>query len=346
MNPASRSQRALTVVGFLAAAGLTAGAFVLSYDALRLLALAGLNGDNADRFGRYYPVVYDGLVAFALLAVFVARDSAWWVRWTRWLVLLALVAGGIAASVQHALWGFASIEGTALEAGVASGPWVAALLAIWLWMSMIRQLRDGAAQRRTGRRASGRHRPSRTVKAGDRPGRNDDAPALIPGLVVERPAGDRPEEPVEDRPERQTDPLPLPTAEDLPEEYREPAEPEPDPGPWDTPWPDGARDAHEAEPPDDEEPPAPPRPPLSLPTDVKLVGRKEEAPEPDENTLNSTTQPDFPLPGDREPVEDRPVEDLPDEEDAETPEDWAAYSPERNPPSGTFRSGPLPPGRD
>ncbi len=335
MNPApSRSQRALTVIGFLAAAGLTAGAFVLSYDALRLLALAGLEGDNADRFGRYYPMVYDGLVAFALLAVFVARDSAWWVRWTRWLVLLVLVAGGIAASVQHALRGFEPIRGTALEAGVASAPWVAALLAIWLWMSMIRQLREGVAQRRTGRRVSGRHRPSR-------PRKTDDAPALIPGLADERPADAGPEEPAEDRPERQTDPLPLPTAEDLPEEYREPAEPEPepDPVPWDTPWPDGAREAHEPEPVVvEEEPPAPPRPPLSLPTDVKLVGRAEKKPEPDEDVLASTTMPDFPVPEGREPEEERREE--------EPSEDWATYSPERNPPSGSFRSGPLPPGKD
>ncbi|WP_106397347.1 MFS transporter [Actinocorallia populi] len=333
MNPApSRSQRAFTVIGFLAAAGLTAGAFVLSYDALRLLALAGLEGGNADRFGRYYPVVYDGLVAVALLAVFVARHSPWWVRWVRWLVLLALVAGGIAASVQHALDGFEPVRGTALEAGVASAPWVAALLAIWLWVSMFRQLRDGA-QRRAGRR-SGRHRPSSTRKA-------DDTPEPIPGPAAENRD--------EDRPEQQTDPLPLPTAEDLPEAYREPAEPEPepDPGPWDTPWPDGAREARQAlpEPPEEEERPVRPSP--TLPTDVKLVGRPEKKPapepdEPDEEAPAATTVPEFPLPGRPEPEEARAQEDG-TEDGEETLEDWATYSPERNPPSGTLRSGPVPP---
>ena len=334
MTPApTRSQRLFTVLGFLAAAGLTAGAFYLSYDALRLLALAGLRGDNADRFGRHYPLVYDGLVAVALLAVFVARNSPWWVRWTRWLVLIALVGGGIAASVQHALKGFEPIEGTALEAGVASAPWVAALLAIWLWMSMFRQLREGAPQRRPRR-----HRAAHAKK--------NDAPALIPGLVEER---------AEERPEHQTDPLPVLTAEDLPEAYREPAAPFEEPvdetEPWDSPWPGGVREeAHEEidEVDEVEEPvreePQPVRPPLSLPTDVKLVGRKETseetASEPleGENAHASTTQPDFPL-----PVRKPESRDSGDAEEPVEDGEWVGYSPERNPPSGSFRSAPLPP---
>ncbi|MEO3785889.1 DUF2637 domain-containing protein [Actinocorallia sp. B10E7] len=322
----TRSQRLFAVLGFLAVAGLTAGAFVLSYDALRLLALAGLEGKNAERFGRYYPMVYDGLVVVALLAVFVARHSSWWVRWTRWLVLVALVGGGIAASVQHAVKGFEPIEGTALEAGVASAPWVAALLAIWLWMSMLRQAREGSRQRRADRR----HTPAHAK-------RTNDAPALIPGLV-------------EDRPESQTDPLPLPTAEDLPEAYREPVEPvEPEPvesreeeaaetEPWDSPWPGGIREDGVRE--DLGEEPEPARPPLTLPTDVKLVGRgvEDEKPDRDEDILASTTQPDFPVPG-------RKAEPL-RAEDSGTDEDWIGYSPEHNPPSGSFRSAPLPPEED
>lgn len=327
MTPApTRSQRLFTVLGFLAVAALTAGAFYLSYDALRLLALSGLRGDNADRFGRHYPLVYDGLVAVALLAVFVARNSPWWVRWIRWLVLIALVGGGIAASVQHALKGFEPIEGTALEAGVASAPWLAALLAIWLWMSMFRQLRVGAPQRRPRR-----HRAAHAKK--------NDAPALIPGLV-------------EERPEWQTDPLPLPTAEDLPEAYREPAAPPEEAidetEPWDSPWPGGVREEAREEAEEIEEPvreePRPVRPPLSLPTDVKLVGRKEvsgetaQEPPEDENARASTTQPDFPL-----PVRKPESRDSGDAEETAEDGEWVGYSPERNPPSGSFRSAPLPP---
>lgn len=342
MTPApSRSQRAFTVVGFLAVAALTAGAFVLSYDALRLLALAGLEGRNADRFGRYYPVVYDGLVAVALLAVFVARHSPWWVRWVRWLVLFALVAGGIWASVQHAVRGFGPIEGTALEAGVASAPWVAALLAIWLWMSMFRQLRPDAPQRH---RRPGRRRASRAR-------RTEEAPVPVPALTEERPE--------EDRPEHQTDPLPLPAFDQIPEPYREaaagpapeeprrepaldseePAAPEPDDGPWDSPWPDGVRAEERDERTDgpdegeDEKPAEPARPPLILPTDVKLVGRREEPAQEEKSPADpsATTQPDFPVPGRR--AQHDPAGD----------DDWAAYSAEYDPPSGVFRSGPVPP---
>ncbi len=344
----SRSQRVFTVLAFLAVAGLTAGAFVLSYEDLRLLALAGLKGDDAERFARYYPAVYDGLVAIALLAVFVARHSPWWVRWMRWLVLVALAGGAAAASVQNALKGFGPIEGTALDAGVASAPWVAALLAIWLWMSMFRQIRDGA-QRRT--RRSRKHTPAHARSA-------DGVPEPVTTVA-------------EERHELQTDPLPLPTAADFPNPYRDlvPAEPvdpvvEADPGEnvWEptagtsSPWPYIDRDDEPREEPRDDEPgpprpvlPEPVRPPVSLPTDVKLVGRtdgpaRDEAPEDPEEAGSaedpedaeekpvSTTRPDLPMQG-------SPGR----EQDEGAAEDWATYSPERHPPSGGFRSGPLPP---
>ncbi|MCD0450236.1 hypothetical protein LO762_13690 [Actinocorallia sp. API 0066] len=282
-TPHARSHRVFTILSFLTVAGLTAGAFVLSYDDLRLLAEAGLPGPYAERFGRYYPAVYDGLIVSTMLALFAARRAPWWTRWPRWILLYALVGGAIAASVQRVTKGFAAIDGTALDAGVASAPWVAALLATWLWLSMFRQARATHRLRR--------------ASCGAPP-----APAKEPedfSLDGITPA----------------EPMRLPTAEDFPNPYLDayPSVPEPSPDPEPVEEPREDDDVRDTKPRPLPLPvePEPVRPPASLPTDVKLVGRqREEAPA---------------------------RVDL---------EEWAAYGgDEWDPPSGTLRSGPTPPER-
>jgi hypothetical protein len=298
------SHRLFPVLAGLAVAALTCAAFALSYEDLRQLALAGLEGRVARRFAPAYPAVYDGLVVTVLLALFVARNSRWWVRWPRWLLLYALVAGAIAASVQRGLKGYGPLDDTWVTAGVASAPWVAALIAVWLWMSMFKQLKangNGLHRIPSPRQKALKHKPAhaRTDPAEMIPGFS---PIALPPAPAEPPALDE----VADQPEPEPEPA---------QEYEIVLEKEPEPV----------------------------RPPTSLPTDVMLVGRPQQPIEP---KASETTQPDF-VPVIAEGP-DAP-EDPPDEvgERAEDPDagtdDWAAYAPEWNPPSGSIRSSPTPP---
>ncbi|WP_344832364.1 hypothetical protein [Actinocorallia longicatena] len=387
------AQRLLSGVAFLGVAALTAGAFVLSYDDIRELALAGMGG-RSDRYAWVYPAMYDALVVTGLLAVFVARNAHWFTRAVRWGLLLLLIAGAMTISVQRSVKGFGPIEGDGLDAGVASAPWVAALLAIWLWMSMFRQLRTAAQARTAARRGRGSRRapahartdPSEMIPGFQAEIREEQEPAefrvpyevqtspdpLFPeGAAVPAPRAEPVAEPVaEPEPVREEKGgrswFGRKKAQDVPaEEPEEVIEPEPEPEAYeeeegerppdpfvgvreiprrpgvapamdtveDFPTDDLYRDPPPPRPMDDPEPErdpytdtvedALPRPPILLPTDVKLVGRSQD------------TQPDFPAPGDDQ-ADDRA-------EDPDAGDDWAAYAPEWNPPSGTLRSGPVPP---
>ncbi|WP_067475747.1 DUF2637 domain-containing protein [Actinomadura hibisca] len=117
---------------------LAAGAFAVSYDALRDLAAAG----GVDRrWGPAYPVMADALLVIVVLALIVARHARWWTRAVRWVLLAALVAGGAALGVQHAVWGYASLPDEGVRAGVAVAPHAMLILAVWLWLTMFKQLR-------------------------------------------------------------------------------------------------------------------------------------------------------------------------------------------------------------
>ncbi|GAB3652197.1 hypothetical protein GCM10027589_09490 [Actinocorallia lasiicapitis] len=401
LSPATdRYSRFLTVVAFLAVAALTAGAFVLSYQDLLELARAGMDGRTV-RFDWIYPAMYDGLVVTGLLAVFVARNARWFTRALRWVLLVALIGGAITISVQRSVKGFDAISGDGLDAGVASAPWVAALLAIWLWMSMFRQLRQAAQYRAAGRRkrrqpAHAKTEPAKTDPAelipGFRPEVREEqepeefrlpyvvqtAPAVEPAIPSPREPVEAPDasiiddayaelpepepEPVAEEPakprrrlfgRRKSDGLPPPATEPIdlvvatgvPREEEEEAE-APDTrddipvvsaengaddpfvgvrevprGPLSAadPYQDTAEDPLPLPPAEELEQEEAAAPPSHLPTDVKLVGRAHD------------TQPDFPA-----PAEDR-------SEDPDGGDDWAAYAPEWNPPSGSLRSSPTPP---
>ncbi|MEO5876677.1 MAG: DUF2637 domain-containing protein [Streptosporangiaceae bacterium] len=316
------SNRLFPVLAGLAVAALTCAAFALSYEDLRQLALAGLEGKRARRYAPAYPAVYDGLVVTVLLAVFVARDSRWWVRWTRWLLLLVLIAGAVAASVQRAVKGYGPLDDTWIMAGVASAPWVAALIAIWLWMSMVKQIKsNGSVIRQTSRRRLSRRRPAHA-----RTDPSELVPGFSPAALPPAPAGREEQEyEIVLQPEEKTEPLPQLDLEPEPEPE---SEPESEPG---------------SEPETGPAPPEPVRPPSSLPTDVMLVGRparpveRIESAEPQK--ISETTQPDIPM-----VVADAGGASAERAEDPEAgSDDWAAYAPEWNPPSRSIRSGPTPP---
>ncbi|MFB9836822.1 DUF2637 domain-containing protein, partial [Actinoallomurus acaciae] len=140
ITPAQYSKaqrRLLTTLGGLGVAALAAGTFVLSYDDLRLLAL---RGGAARRWAFLYPGMLDGLVVVIILAILSARRSGWFSRAVRWLLLVILIAGAGAAGIQRAVKGYAVLSDTPVDVGVAVAPWAILILAIWLWIAMIKQV--------------------------------------------------------------------------------------------------------------------------------------------------------------------------------------------------------------
>lgn len=212
-------QRLLTAFGGLGVAALAAGTFVLSYDDLRLLAL---RGGAARHWAFLYPCMVDGLVVVVILSILTARRSNWFSRTIRWLLLILLIGGAGAAGVQRAVKGYAVLSDTPVNVGVAVAPWAALIIAVWLWVAMIKHL-------------LGTRRPPRPPRSPRRepPGAVEAVPAtvvdqsIIPGLG---PADTRQ--------------LPLASVRELgpvrEEGEREPAEPfaapapsEPEGNPWD-----------------------------------------------------------------------------------------------------------------
>ncbi|TDC43124.1 DUF2637 domain-containing protein, partial [Actinomadura sp. KC345] len=131
-------RRMLTAVAGLIVAALAAGAYALTYDVLRELALAG--GVDS-RWAPLYPAMADTLGAMTILSLVITRNARWWTRLLRWTLLLVLVAGGAALSVQHSVWGLSSLPEDGVRAGVAVAPHVMLVIAVWLWLTMFKQIR-------------------------------------------------------------------------------------------------------------------------------------------------------------------------------------------------------------
>jgi hypothetical protein len=201
-------QRLMAAAAGLGVAALAAAAFALSYDDLRVLALAG---GAANGYAPVYPVMIDTLVVVTILSLVVARRTPWWTRGVRWLLLLVLLAGAAAASTQRAVKGYDPLPDQWLSAGVAVAPWVLLLLAAWLWLSMFRQARLLFARPGAGAPpdARGAIPPSGAVRV-VKTRLGETTEQLIPGLAG--PAGDT-EPPAESpRPEgRPVVPATLPT---------------------------------------------------------------------------------------------------------------------------------------
>ncbi len=184
-------RRLLTALGGLGATALTAAAFVLSYDDLRLLALRG----GAVRHRAFlYPGMIDGLVVVVILSILTARKAGWASRALRWLLLLLLVAGAGTAGVQRAVNGYDAIPHAWASGGVAAAPWAILLIAVWLWLAMIKQVLGRVR----------RERPARVPAILDQ--------AIIPGLTDQ--AADE-TKPIPSRPVRalgpvRTEPVPVP----------------------------------------------------------------------------------------------------------------------------------------
>ncbi|GAA3968215.1 hypothetical protein GCM10023085_58300 [Actinomadura viridis] len=180
-RPARR--RLPAVAAGLVVAVLAGGAFVLTYDLLRDLAVAGGAGR---RWAPAYPVMADALVVMTILSLVVARNARWWSRWLRGALLLLLLTGTAAIAVQHALWGFGPLPETPVRAGVAVAPHVMLVIAVWLWLRMIRHLRprSGPAPSTTGP-AHASERPADAADAAA--GVEEDATGAVPSKPAPPP---------------------------------------------------------------------------------------------------------------------------------------------------------------
>lgn len=287
----SKAQRRfLTALGGLGVAALAAGAFVLSYDDLRLLALRG----GAVRHRAFlYPWMLDGLVVVVILAILSARRAGWFSRALRWLLLVLLIAGAGAAGVQRTVKGYAALPDTWVNAGVAVAPWAILIIAVWLWVSMIKQVLSRRARRSERADPDGATEP--VTPADPAPAIDIDQP-LIPGLGL----GD-------------TRPLPLPASTHAPEPAREP-----EPNPW-----DAAR----------VEPPAIHEPVYSEPSDpVPPSWRGEESGEHDKHGPAEPSSPESTA-GPPAELADEPSDEPAPEPTAETPANDEVAGPDRDPPA-------------
>ncbi|ACZ83971.1 DUF2637 domain-containing protein [Streptosporangium roseum] len=125
-----RAGIAVTGVGV---AALAAAACVLSFDDLRVLAIAG---EADQRLAYLYPAAFDALLAIAMIGVLLLRGGRWPVRLQAGVVLTLLFAAAAAAEVTTATR--ATVDARQAAVVVAVAPWVMLLLALWLWLLLIK----------------------------------------------------------------------------------------------------------------------------------------------------------------------------------------------------------------
>ncbi|REE96460.1 DUF2637 domain-containing protein [Thermomonospora umbrina] len=331
-RPTRTQRRLMAVSAGLGVAVLAGGTFVLTYDDLRELALAG---GTAEHWAPAYPVMLDALITVTIVSLIAARHARWWSRWLRWALLLVVVAGAAAASVQRAVEGYEPLPDEQLKAGVAIAPYVTLVLSVWLWLAMFRQLQRvpaGGATPVPPPRAALEDRPAPPPEAAEAPplalpvgGAEEpwlfdddefDASGPVessePGVVVivSPPPEVRPE-PIaaqESSPTRHPLPEPmvdLPTAKPRPEQIADLDEPS---EPWEPvadvpePFAEPLNDFHEApldalpepvgEGDVDDDPTPPGAYPTLLPTDVELVRGRARP----EVRPAATTRPDLVMP--------------------------------------------------
>ncbi|WP_067459331.1 DUF2637 domain-containing protein [Actinomadura macra] len=286
-------RRLLTATAGLVVVALAGGAYVLTYDLLRDLAVAGR---ASRRWAPVYPAMADALTAMTILSLVITRNAHWWTRLLRWALLILLVAGVAAISVQHSLRGFPAMPDDPLRVGVAVAPHVMLVIAVWLWLTMVKQIR-------TARPATEAPEPPETqrghVKVIEAPQPEIEAPR--PEIGAPRPEIGAP------RPEIGA---PRSEAEAGSRRDESAAPPELDSRPELDSLPEPLAIA----------------PPLRLPTDVELVSSREEGVPEKEHMPAGTTRPDLVMPaspgasgapGAEGDEHDGPPADRPEDPDAE-----------------------------
>ena len=135
-----RPPRATRVLGVaavgLGVAALAGATFVLSYSAIRTLALqAGVS----PRLARGYPLLIDAMLVIVLAAVLALRGAGLPSRLLAWATLLAVLAAAAGADALHAAGRKLPDRGAAIGAAVL--PWVLVFLAFALLLAMLRYAR-------------------------------------------------------------------------------------------------------------------------------------------------------------------------------------------------------------
>ena len=136
----ARAPRAMRMLGLVAVClgvvALAAATFVLSYSAIRAVALqAGIT----PRFARGYPLLLDAMLVIVLAAVLALRGAGLPSRLLAWLTLLVVVAAAAGADALHAAGHRLPHQTAAITAAVL--PWVLVLVAFALLLTMLRHAR-------------------------------------------------------------------------------------------------------------------------------------------------------------------------------------------------------------
>ncbi|MER7130527.1 DUF2637 domain-containing protein [Streptosporangium saharense] len=340
-------------------AALAAAACVLSFEDLRALAITG---EAPAGLAYLYPAVFDALLAVALISVLLLRGARWPIRLQAGAVLTLLLAGAVAAETATAVRATVDVRRAAVV--VAVFPWVALLLALWLWLLLI----NHAAARRAAANTAAAGRTNDIV-----PFPEGDLPTAEYPVPVARPAhrehAGRHEEPVHHQPsEVVLDPQAAPPLDPAPR-HAPPATPVTAPASEPVVGPTAAPETPEVT-----ELPAP-VPAPRVETETEAEQDPEPHPEPEREPDRPLRWGDLVRPHHGDLLVHPPrsaVQDAPDEpeETAEDPgEDTqpmavATDEPEKKPlsrktsentetdkaedaaPSGRKRSTPVPPGKD
>ncbi|MEV4097183.1 DUF2637 domain-containing protein [Streptosporangium saharense] len=171
-------------------AALAAAACVLSFEDLRALAITG---EAPAGLAYLYPAAFDALLAVALISVLLLRGARWPIRLQAGAVLTLLLAGAVAAETATAVRATVDVRRAAVV--VAVFPWVALLLALWLWLLLINHAAARRASADTA--AAGRTNDIVPFPEGDLPTAEYPVPAARP--AHQEYAG-RHEEPVHHQP--------------------------------------------------------------------------------------------------------------------------------------------------
>ncbi|MEV7966597.1 DUF2637 domain-containing protein, partial [Sphaerisporangium sp. NPDC088356] len=132
-------RRVGTAVAGLAVAALAGAACVLSFDALRYLAVTG--GARPD-LAYLYPAGFDALLAIALISMLLLRPARLLLRLQAALILALLIVAAAAANVVIATGVSIGVRQAAVAVAVV--PWVMLVLGLWLFLLPARRLQSAS----------------------------------------------------------------------------------------------------------------------------------------------------------------------------------------------------------
>jgi hypothetical protein len=166
LHEVSGWHRAALAAVALVVALIAAGAFTLSFDALRELAvLAGVRYDIAF----LWPLIVDGFIFTATVAAVLLRPRGLRVSWYPWATLIVFAAISVAGNALHAADNHTALDLT-IAAAVSAVPAVALLLASHLLVTVLEGFRWTAqgpdpAVASAAAPSSGRHTAERSLQA-------------------------------------------------------------------------------------------------------------------------------------------------------------------------------------